>query len=137
MNGTYRQEYTSNVYTDYNIDFGESYIKVNNMLRYSFPLNNFRIFINGGISNGISISETNFVREERNQLGDVTIYEYKALERTRKHEMAFFAGFGLKYNRFSLETRYERGNGMSLYNSLLSETARYYVIIGFLFNSPK
>jgi hypothetical protein len=53
----------------------------------------------------------------------------RALNETRKWEFGILAGLGAKYQKFSFETRYERGNGMSPYSFLVSKTNRIFFIV--------
>jgi len=130
VSGIY-EEYTSeNFYTITTSEIGYSYLKMNNMVRYKFPIGKMSLFLNGGISNGLSVKETNYKRKESRVYSTDRIVEELAVEYTRKHEQGFTFGTGVKYNRFSLEIRFDRGNGMSNYASLKSVTKKYCLILG-------
>lgn len=114
-------------------EIGYSYLKINNLLRFKYPIGTLFIFLNGGISNGISINETNQRRAISNINMTNTIVEGSVLYETRKYEQGLILGTGIKYNRFSLELRYEKGNGMSKYQDLKSLTKRYFLLLGYRF----
>jgi hypothetical protein len=118
-------------YTITTTEFGFSYIKLNNLIRFKYPIGRIFIFFNGGISNGIAISETNFGKEEIRFYTDEKVNEGKALDGTRKHEQGVIIGTGAKYNKLSLEVRYETANGMSMINGLSSTSKRLYFLLGY------
>lgn len=122
-------------YTIYNNNIGYTYLKMNNMLRFTYPILNkdIFVFINLGISNGIALTETNFTIKEAKFYSDPIITEERAIEETRKYEQGFLAGIGAKYSKFSFESRFETGNGMSTYTSLNSKVNRFYFLLGYRF----
>ncbi|MCB8994688.1 MAG: hypothetical protein H6538_03665 [Bacteroidales bacterium] len=107
-------------------EFGYSYIKLNNMLRYRIPVNNTFLFFNAGLSNGIAINEINNQKTDGLESG-------RALNYTRNHEQGFLFGGGIKDHNFSGEIRIERGNGMSIESATKSTTIRYYLLFGYTF----
>lgn len=122
--GNYRNSYTS---------IGMTYFKLNNMIRYYYPVGKLNLFINGGISHGLALSELNYkiVRTklyymEREEISN-------ALTSTKKYEQGFLAGAGINYNKLSLELRYETSNGMSKYTALKSEVKRIFFLFGYRF----
>ena len=108
-------------------EFGYSYLKLNNMLRFRYPVNQFFLYANAGISNGWTIRENNYGREELMSLSIGRVNEGQALAATRKYEQGYLAGLGTQFKRYSLEIRYERGNGISAYSRLNSTTKRFYL----------
>ncbi len=133
-NGHTEDFFSDNNYKIYNSSIGYSYLKLNNMLRFTFPVKkDIFIFINGGISNGYAISETNLTIKEVKFYDDPVITEEPAMDETRKYELGFLAGLGAKYTKFSFETRYESGNGMSVYSTLKSKANRIYFLMGYSF----
>lgn len=116
-------------------ELGYTYLKLNNLLRYYIPLNqkSLRLFINGGISNGLAFSEKNYKKQEIIFFGNERKKEGKALDKTRKYEQSYLLGIGLKHNKISLETRLEKGNGMSEYARLSSPTTRFNIYLGYRF----
>ena len=131
--GSHEEYENENNYSVSTTEIGYSYIKIYNLVRFKYPINNLYLFLNGGISNGFSVSETNYRKEESKFYTTDRVVEELALSETRKYEQGFVFGTGIKYNRFSLELRYERGNGMSKYSALNSSTKRYYLLLGYRF----
>jgi hypothetical protein len=129
----YDEILNSNQFTKIESTFGYSYIKMNNMLRFKYPIGDWFIYLNGGISNGYAIAEKNYMKLDTKNFSPEKIEEGKALEETRKFEFGLLLGLGTKYKRFSFEIRREWGNGMSIYTSLKSSTGRYHFLLGFRF----
>ncbi len=133
-NGLTEDFFSENNYKIYNNSIGYSYLKLNNMLRFTYPVkNDLFIFINGGISNGYALSETNLTIKEVRFYTDPVITEEPAMDETRRYEVGFLAGLGAKYTKFSFETRFESGNGMSVYYTLKSKANRIYFLLGYRF----
>lgn len=129
QSGYYSVDKYSTNYSD--LEF--SYIKMNNMLRYRFPVGKISIYLNAGITNGLAFNVKNYLRIERDYFSQHTIDETDALYHPRKHEEGYFFGLGTKFKRLSCEIRNERGNGMSSSLTLLSRTNRYYLLLGYRF----
>jgi len=133
VNGRYNDYENENKYVISSTTFSYSYLVVNNMLRYKYPVRNFFIFLNGGISNGFAVSEKNYRKQESKFYDILKVYEDKALNDTRKHEIGYIIGLGTSYKKISFEVRYEKANGMSEYGNLNSSTTRYNVMFGYGF----
>lgn len=134
VNGIYNYFYHENSYAITYTEFGYSYLKINNMIRFKYPIQNSFIYINAGISNGFALSETNYKRNNITFYNFERIIESKALNGTRKYEQAFIMGLGTSLKKYSLEARYEIGNGMSYPDSLLnSKVRRLYILFGYTF----
>jgi len=126
--------FSENSYKIYNNSIGYSYLKLNNMLRFTYPVKKgLFIFINGGISNGYALSETNLTTKEVKFYADPVITEEPAMDETRRYELGFLAGMGAKYAKFSFETRFESGNGMSEYSTLKSKANRVFFLLSYRF----
>jgi hypothetical protein len=134
INGSYHEYFSQTTYTDYLIEYGNTYLKLNNSFRYRYPLKKMFLFVNIGISNGFSLIETNNLSRERYQLGELTISNERVINKTRKHELSFNGGIGVNYKRFFIETRYESGNGVSDILSLKTTSKRFYLLLGFILN---
>ena len=100
-------------------DLDYAYLVLNNMIRYTVPVGPVKLFANAGISNGVAL------KAEDNE--DVLIPV------KRRHEQSLLIGGGVGYGRFSLEGRFQRGNGMSTVRSLRTPTNRIHVLAGFRF----
>lgn len=122
-----------NSYEKTTTEIGYSYLKMNNLIRYTYPIGNSFIFLNGGMSNGFAVSETNYKKKESRTNTIERVVEETALNSTRKHEQGLLLGTGIKYSKYSLELRYERGNGMSDFSALNSITKSYYILLGYRF----
>lgn len=132
-NGIYK-DYTSEYrYNLYYTTIGFSYLKMNNMVRYKYPIGDFFVYLNAGISNGFAISETNNLRKENYLYSSQNVQEIKALESTRKYEQGYIIGLGARHKKCSFELRYERGNGMSDASRLQSAISRYFFLLGYQF----
>jgi hypothetical protein len=125
--------YSRDKYSKNYTEIGYSYLKINNMLRYKYPIGSLFVFFNVGISNGFVISETNYLKIERTYYSEHTIKEVKAIDDPRKYEQGYILGLGTKYKKFSFEIRNEKANGVSNFTSLSSPTNRYYFLLGYRF----
>lgn len=125
--------YTVNPYIvdDYVYQFQYSYVKLNNMLRYKFFVNNVIMFINGGISNGIAVNGVNRYIKVRTANGDKSTSTGTAFEDTRNWEPGFLAGAGVRFNRASLEVRGERGMGPLRAVNYAAKVDRFSALLGF------
>ncbi len=119
-----------NNYSTTYFTLGYSYLKMVNMVRYKYPVGKCILFINGGISSGYAISSTNYKRVESELYGVET---GKALDSYRGIELGLTLGIGAEFQRYSFELLHERGNGMSTYTSLSSNSYRYYFLVGYRF----
>ncbi len=131
--GKYGYYENENKYFNTNIEIGSSHLKINNLLRYKYPIGKLYMFFNIGMSNGYAISETNSKIIKTKFYSTETIIKEEVLNNSRKHEQGLLIGGGAKYKKFSFEIRYERGNGMSPYTRLNSLTQRYYCLLGYRF----
>lgn len=129
----YMDFHNENYYTETLNKLGFGYIKLNNLIRYKFFSKKFDLFLNGGLSNGLIISSTNY------QLKKELFYSvYKetgglVLKDLKNIETAFCFGTGCMYKRFSGEVRFEYGNGISPFSDLGSSTTKWYFLLGYRF----
>ena len=133
IKGLYNDYLNENQYTIYHTTIGLSYLKMNNMLRYKYPVGGFFAYLNVGISNGYAVSETNTLKKEFKIYSSETIGESQALNEIRKYEQGYLIGLGCKYKKCSFEIRYENGNGMSVSSLLKSTTNRVHFLLGYKF----
>lgn len=92
--------------TRYDILFDQSNLRLNNLMRYTHPINDFNIFLNAGVANTLGSKvkdgtykidlETNEIQESINAFKNLT------------GNFAFLVGAGASYKNFSLEFRIER-----------------------------
>ena len=136
---SYQFSSRSDNYTDedrYTINYTEinyAYVKLNSLVRFSYPVGAIRIYANAGMSNGFAINEHNYRRRESKVFSTVRSEELKAIEETRRYEQGLVLGLGARYRRYSLEARHQRANGMSEYVTLATPTRRYYLLLGYAF----
>ncbi len=111
---------------------GMSYVKLNTMFQIQFPVAKARLYLNGGISNGLGVSERNEERFEET-FGGVTkvVSSGKLLRDTRKYEQGLLLGLGGKVGNWGIEVRSEWGNGMSVYKELNSSVRRYGLLVSY------
>ncbi|MEN8249592.1 MAG: hypothetical protein ABFS32_11715 [Bacteroidota bacterium] len=112
------------------IDIGYSYLKINNLLKYKFSAAKIHTYLNIGISNGIMIVEKNN-KVSKKLIGFSTVTEERALEDIRKHEQGWILGYGVQYSNFSIETRFESGNGISPYINISTKSKRLYLLLSY------
>lgn len=113
------------------LEFGQSYLKLNQMLRYTFPYREKYLFANGGISTSIVLAETNLQQVENGFFTLQQATETQIFPQTDGYEFEFFLGGGMQWNRFTLEMRYEFGNGPSRLVYMRSPMNRGYVLLGY------
>lgn len=115
-------------------EFGYSYVKINNLLRYRFLFGKLALFINGGISTGIRLSETQYVKKEfTTTYTGTTVYEGPPLLQTKSFEQGLLMGAGIESKKLSFEARLEKGDGMINVPSINAWATRYYFLIGYRF----
>jgi len=111
-NGQYEFLDYNDTYKKLTTEFGYSYLKINNLLRYRFLFGNISKFINGGISNGIRLSERKYVKKEfTTTYSGTSVYEGSPLVQTKYYEQGFLVGAGIKSKKLSFEARLEKGDG--------------------------
>ena len=98
------------------------------MLRHRYNTGNHKLFFNVGFSNG-------FVRKAKNETEKtVTLYNLERIQYgnvvpiIRNYEFGALLGLGYGIKRYSIELRYEIGNGFSNVRSLKTTTNRLYVL---------
>jgi hypothetical protein len=134
VSGYYEEVKSANEYFSTASTVGSSYLKLNILLRYKFPVGPGFMFLNGGLSNGFTISETNYYKKESTFYYDEKTSEGRVIEDPRNYEQSYILGAGYLRNKISVEARYEKGNGMSNTFNLGHLTTRYYLLIGFKLN---
>ena len=125
-----------------NMALGYSYAKINQLLRYRYPLSGIsgKLFVSAhaGISNGFvvnkeinSLKSTSVFGTTATEFPESTIFDKEAV---RRYEQGLIGGLGITYNnRLSLEYRLERGNGTSVYRYATNYTTRHFVFVKYHF----
>ena len=85
------------------------------------------------LSNGFAISVTNYKKADLKLYTMNRITEGMALDYISRYEQGFIIGTGIKFNNYSMEIRYEKGNGMSKFINLNSSTTRCFCLLGYRF----
>ena len=129
----YKVVVNENRYVNNNISLGGIFIKMNNMLQYSFPVKSVSLFVRLGISNGFNLSETNQNNVEYVFYSTTTEKTIPAIDGTRKYAFGLVGGIGAGYKRFSLDIKYEHNSGMSDMPALASPVGIFYVMVGYRF----
>lgn len=120
----------SDIYSVSTSSIGNSSFRLYTLLRYQIPFKSMFLYINGGITNGFSISQTNELRVEDHVFSMVSTSEGKALDYPQKWDKGYVLGFGSIIKRLSCELRMGNANGMSSYLHLKSHVNQYYFLIG-------
>jgi hypothetical protein len=133
VSGEYFQYYDENNYSTIYTTIAILYQKWNSMVRYKFPAGKLFLFVNAGVSNGLAMLGTNVMTQEIKFYDMERTEGGKALDSFRYYELGFVAGLGIRYKKFSLEPRFEIGNGFSADDDLSVITNRYYCLLGYRF----
>ncbi|SMO44821.1 hypothetical protein [Solitalea koreensis] len=99
-------------FSDFN--FGASYMKLVNILKYQYPKGMLRSYIGIGISNGIALAIKNGYYSHNN-IDPQNSDEQKVLNEIRKYEQGLVFNAGVSFNKWKIELRHDRTNGMSPY----------------------
>jgi hypothetical protein len=120
----------SHLYTRINLEY--SYLKLNTMVRFKYPIGTTYLFANVGISNGLMLSGSDHKTDVRQVSGTATEVESKAFNNgTESYELGFLAGFGVRYQRYAFETRYERTQGMINYIGMGARLSKVAFLLSF------
>ena len=124
----------NDVYKVMSTEFDYSYVKIINLLRYRFLIGNISWFFNGGISTGIRVSETQYIKKEfTTTYSGTSVFEGSPFPQTKSYEQGYILGTGIKINKLSFETRIEKGDGMINVPKINAWATRYYFILSYHF----
>jgi hypothetical protein len=129
----YRDDYDINMFITKYSSIGFSYVKLNTLVKYKYPIKGIYLFADGGMSNGISVAKVNYMKVEDHVYSVTNISEYPAVRSPRSWERGFIVGLGLGLKNFSAEFRIERADGMANSPGLTSPTLRHFLIFGYKF----
>lgn len=133
VTGVYNEYHNSDYYIINKTTFGYPQIKLINMLRYKFPGNKIFFYLNAGITNAFAVAETNKDEKEIHQYSPSTFEEDKGLAGARKYEQGLILGLGSQFEKYSIDIRMEKGNGVSKISALNSGTTRLYLLLRYRF----
>ncbi len=131
VSGEYLDFTNESDYTRYETRFRYNYLKMHNLLRYRYPVGDMYVFVNAGISNGIAFGVVNRRINTRKLYRPEEITEHEGVTDARRYEQGLVLGAGVEINKFSLQARYEKGNGMSNYLQLGSHTTQISFLLGY------
>jgi hypothetical protein len=106
-------------------------LKMNNMLRFQYPVKKAFVFVNGGLSNGIGIEEITYKRTESFYYSIKNVEEQNKSTYSSKLELGLNYGFGIKYKKMSVELRVESSEGIFEIPKINSVASKYYLLIGY------
>jgi len=126
--------YMENQYKTSYATLGYGYLKLDNMLRYSYYSGRLSLFLNAGFTNGLVVNETNYKKTIKSySSGEENVTEGKVIDEIRHFEHGFLAGIGCNYIKIMAEIRYETSTGMSQYVDIKSPVNRIYLLAGYQF----
>ena len=103
-----------------------------NQARYRFKINKAFVFLNAGLSHGLAINIEHTVVKETILNGDVVSRSNEnGIKDFRKIEEGYLFGAGGRVKKFSVEVRYERGNGISPYSHFQTANNRFMLLAGY------
>lgn len=137
----YNEFYSNENYMIHNYKVDYTYCKVNNMLRFKYPIGKLHGFVNAGISNGLIVREMNSDSINSRYNGTSTTFVQKIIAdspsddsfESKKHELGFLLGLGINYKNIFTELRFEAGTGISQYIALKVNANRYNFLLGYRF----
>lgn len=110
----------SKPYYEYSSSFEVAYVQVSPMIRFRITEGDIYPFVNAGFFYSFFIMNENSITEEH--YGNTMEYDAISDDGLRKQEQGFNLGAGMNIKKFSLEGRYEFGNGYSKAISMQSLT---------------
>ncbi|PJJ83508.1 outer membrane beta-barrel protein [Mucilaginibacter auburnensis] len=126
---------SNDIRTNYDISFGNSFIKINNMLRYTFGGNKISWYLNAGIANGVVISTRNRVVAE-DVFYTTTTTTTKALvsaDNLRKIETSILFGVGVGYKKYAVQVRNEMSSSLTDAIGQHASTNKIYLVLSYGF----
>jgi hypothetical protein len=133
VEGSYYEAVSANQYSLTYSKIGNSLLKINNMLRYKYPIKKAFLFLNGGLTTGFAITETNYIRTEYTFYSSTTVKEGQAMDSPKKLEVGFIAGLGFSLNKYDFNIRLEQSGGFSPYVTLQEHITVLYFLAGYRF----
>lgn len=135
LNGSHvtdQQNPAGATYYFYRLQFG--YLKMYNMLKYTHPVKQAKVYFKAGISNGYMFQpKENYKRKEQRYITTI-VTESQAIFSLKKYELGGAASAGLQYKNLSAELRYEFSNGAAHISNVKTNVHRTSLLIGFCFN---
>jgi hypothetical protein len=129
IEGYYEEYITENHYNIHTTQFKYSHLKLNNLLRYRYPIGNVRVFLNAGLSHGFFVSGFSRRTKELYLHNFQRVSEDEPIDDPLKVDPGYIYGAGLQANRFSLEIRGEKSSGISRIVALGTPTKRTFLLL--------
>lgn len=121
---------TATIVDAYNLDV--SSLKLGNSVRYIFyRQEDFGISLQAGITNSFILSVNNEKTRYTTRYGNTTEEKLSAISNLRKYEQGYILGLGAKKDRYALDFRFEKTNGLSF--SHKSNFKSYYILASYAF----
>lgn len=133
VDGRLREELSPTYIIDSESEFTYSYLKMNTMMRYRYPMRDIRLLVTGGIVNGFAIKQESQMNTNTGISGFEFLDSQNPAIKSRAYEQSLLAGVGLAKENLSLECRGEFGNGMAASSQLKANTRRIYILAGWTF----
>ncbi|MGY3214234.1 outer membrane beta-barrel protein [Mucilaginibacter sp. HD30] len=125
---------SADIYSDDDVKFGVGFVKLNNMLRVKFPINDASIFLNGGFSNGVVFSPVNNVKSISTFYSTTTTTEGPLAKESliRKFESGILFGVGAGFGRYAVQARGEI-NSSATDDGAHANTKKGYLLLSYKF----
>ncbi|NOX48098.1 MAG: PorT family protein [Chlorobi bacterium] len=133
VNGYFEDYIDENKYSKSKASVGFLHLRMSNMLRYTYALGKFSVFVNAGITNGMTLARTDQVTTEIKLYSSARTVTEELFGDTQGWEFGFNLGLGTKWKRISFEYRYEWGSSFIGYGNHSSATHRNYFLLGYAF----
>ncbi len=136
-NGTHLYYLHENRQTTTYSEIGLSYLKIYNLGRFRYPVKNVWLYINSGISYGVTITKRNYRRSEIKFYTSERVEEGSAVGDIGGLNFGFVAGLGAKYKKFSFEWRYEHSSNFIASQDQKATPNFYFFMFGYQFGKEK
>ena len=127
----YNDTITSYYYEITNNTIGASYITLNNLVRYTYPLGKVSVYANIGLSNSFAISKTNKKIMRSSFQGNEKTKTSPAINLFKIYNLGIIGGIGAEYQKCSIEFRYEIRDEISDVIMLGSKMKKYNIFFSY------
>lgn len=130
IKGQYLQYSSEDNFSETRITIKATHLKLNTLARMRIPVKQVNLKLEAGISNAYALSISAEQVQTTVFFGPPETVTSSAMNE-RKYEQGLVGGLGAAYKKFSLTTRYERGNGLSKAISTKTSFNRFYFMMGY------
>lgn len=132
FDGTYYSQRTATSATYYRTKLEYSYIKLNTMIRFKYPIGKAYLFANAGVSGGAMLDGSDRQTQVTESPSIIKVSESKAFENgVESFDLGILGGLGFRYQRYAFETRFERTQGMINYIGMRAPITRVAFLLSF------